>query len=243
MNDLLVVLNPRDIAECVLTISALDIDQAWCTGYTEHELEPIIAQLVERTDHDHYIVIADDTIPTQPALDAVQQLLHDGHPIVTGYCNLDTTGDTRVNLTRSPLTEPRTMRSYDFYTQAQVDEHPDDPVPTHFAGFALTGMSRTMWQRYPFKAYGNPGCSSDFHLSMRLAADGWIPIVAPKAGRIHHVKDLVNTLDRDPRKLSLVGKVTPDVIMHRRAIATPQPHPGPAPAGLGHPETLRRSHA
>ncbi len=133
------------------------------------------------------------------------------------------------------------MESYDFYTQREVDEHPDDAVPTHFAGFALTGMSREMWQRYPFQAYGKPGCASDFNLSTRLAADD-VPIVAPKAGRIHHVKDTVNCLDQDPRKLSLVGKVTPDVIMRRRVIATPS-HPGPAPVGLGHPETVRSSRA
>lgn len=211
MSDLLIILNPRRIAECLLTLRALDIDQAWCTGYTEHQLQRVIRDLVTQHVYDHYIVVPDDVIPTQPALNAVQAALAAGHPVVTGYCNLDTSGDDRVNITRSPLTEPRTMASYDFYTQAQVDKYTTPLVPTHFAGFALTGMSRELWQRYPFRAYGDPGCSSDFHLSRRLA-DARVPIVAPKAARVHHVKDVVNHLDADPRKRLMLkrgrGRVT-----------------------------------
>ncbi len=205
MSDLLIVLNPRQIAECLLTLRALKIDQAWCTGYTEHQLQPVIADLVEQHAYEHYIVVPDDVIPTQPALDAVRAALAAGQPVVTGYCNLDTSGDDRVNITRSPLTEPRTMASYDFYTQRQVDQYRAELVPTHFVGFALTGMSRPLWQRYPFQAYGSPGCSSDYHLSRRLAADG-VPMVAPKRGRVHHVKDRVNHLDSDPRKRLILGR-------------------------------------
>jgi len=208
--DLLIVLNPRQIDECVDAIRALNIDQAWLTGYTEHELEDVIEAVIDHIDHAHYehvLILPDDTIPTQAALDAILDLLRAGHPVVTGYCNLDERADEdRVNLTRTPLTEPRTVASYDFWTQAEIDAWALDVIPTYFAGFALTGMSRELWQRFPFRAYGNPGCSSDYHLSLRLH-NARVPIVAPKAGRIHHVKETWNTRDREARKGLLIGLV------------------------------------
>lgn len=60
-----------------------------------------MARLVEETDYSHYIVVSDDVVATQDALDAVTRLL-DRHPVVTGYCNL-AEGNELVNLLRTPL--------------------------------------------------------------------------------------------------------------------------------------------
>ena len=101
MRPLLVILNPRRIDECIASFQALDIPRAWLTGYTESELEEVFPRLVEESAYSHYVVVSDDVVATQAALDAVLRLL-DQHPVVTGYCNL-AEGNELVNLLRTPL--------------------------------------------------------------------------------------------------------------------------------------------
>ena len=214
MRALLFVMNPREIPECLEAIEALDVDRCWLTGMRELDLVPHFARVVEETSYDVYLVVSDDAAPTQEALDSVLALLEDGHPVVTGYCNLDE-GDYRdvVNLTRRPLGGP--VPNADVYVTYRLDEvleHPVDPVPSWFAGFTLTGMSREMWQRYPFEVLfpETGGSCSDFWFSWRLQRDG-IPIVAPKAGFVRHVKERWNVADSRPGKRLLIGEVEPRV--------------------------------
>lgn len=209
MNPLLLVFNPRHIEECVASIQRLPIDQAWLTGYREAELEPIVASIVDRFDsYTHFLVCSDDPIIPAFALEAVLDALADGHPVATGYCNLDRS-DMRVNLTRRPFetTDTSIMADYDLYHLSEVLGHPDELVPTFFAGFALTGMSRDMWLKYPYRTDGLP---SDFNLARRLQADG-VPIVAPKQAFMWHEKELVNHPDTEHRKRLLIGEVEPAV--------------------------------
>src|SRR4051812_38082954 len=109
MRPLLVVMNPRRIPACLASYEKLTIDVAYARGYTELQLVPVIAEIVESTGHSHLLVVSDDVIVSQAAVDAVLAGLHAGAaPVVTGWCNLDAT-DARVNLTKRPLEgdEPR----------------------------------------------------------------------------------------------------------------------------------------
>lgn len=208
MQPLLLVFNPRDIAECVDSIARLPCDQAWLTGYTEAELEGVIGDIVDQTAYSHYLACSDDGVIPEFALEAVLDALADGHPVVTGYSNLDQ-NDMRVNLTKRPFrnTTTSTMEDYDLYHLAEVLGWPDPLVPTCFAGFALTGMTRDMWLEYPYRSQNVP---SDFNLSRRLQADG-VPIVAPKDGMMWHVKELINHPDTENRKRLLIGEVAAGV--------------------------------
>lgn len=212
MRALLFVMNPRRIPECLDAIEALDVDRCWLTGMTEKHLGPHLNEIVAETSYDVYLIVSDDCVPTQDALDAVLGLLEAGHPVATGFCNLDEGEYAHVvNITRKPLggDMPR-PDVYVTYTLDEVMTHPTDPVPTWFAGFALTGMSRELWQRYPFKVLheATGGSCSDFALSWRLQRDG-VPIVAPKAGFVRHVKERWNEPDTRPEKRLLVGEVDP----------------------------------
>jgi hypothetical protein len=192
------------------------------------------ANYVIRTlDFDRYVMTSDDVVVTQEAYDAVA---HACTPdaVATGWCPLDETSDL-VNITKSALrgTSPA-IRAYDFYSRAEVDAHPADPVPTGFVGMGLTALHRshleTVMPLGCFLLTDGRGFSSDFHLSRKLL-DAGVPMVAPKAGFIRHVKERWNELDQAPSKRLLIGERAPEVVYHR---------PGLAPMTLITSQTLKQ---
>lgn len=201
MRDLLVVLNPRTIRECVSAFNELDIDRLWIRNMTEKQIQDAWPAILDRaSNHDRVFVVSDDVIVRPQALEAVRTL--EGE-VVTGYCNLSS-DDFRVNLTKQPLrTEFPTIEAYDFYSLAEVMEHPAETVPTWFAGMCLTGMSVELWEEFPFQVTSS-GAQTDFSLSKRLEAAG-IPIAAAREGFCWHVKEQWNRLDREPRKRLFVS--------------------------------------
>ena len=214
MNPLLLILNPRDIRECVESIAALDIDKAWLTGYSEYGLISVIADLIDETDYSHYLVLSDDAIASQHALEAVLELLWN-HPVATGFSNLDCV-EPWVNLAKTPLIGRNPgAGAYNLYQWAEVLGYPSPVVPTYFAGMCLTGMSRELWQQFPFDCYnGDPGNASDFSLCLRLQ-DAEIPIVAAREGFVYHVKELWSKPDQEERKKLLIGKIPASVRIER----------------------------
>jgi GT2 family glycosyltransferase len=204
---LLLVMNPRDIRECVESIARLPIDRVWLRSYTERGLEEAIPRALAEAgpDYDYVLLVADDVVVFPGALDAVLAL-GKSYDVVTGYTRLDSTSPF-VNLTRKPLAgDVPVAGSYDFYRYAEVAGYEDEVVPTGFVGFALTGMPRDLWDRFPFSALGGePGYSSDFALSVRLR-DAGIPMVAARGGYVEHVKETWNQLDAEPRKRLLLGE-------------------------------------
>ncbi len=208
MNPLLLIFNPRQIDECIDAFNLLPIDKAWLTGYTEAELDDVIGDVIASSDYTHYLATSDDGIVPEFALEAVLDTLEtEAHPVVTGYSNLDIT-NMHVNLTKAPFKNLResTVDDYDMYHLSEIIGWPDELVPTCFAGFAITGMSREMWLRYPFRSDGVP---TDYNLCRRLQADG-VPIVAPKKAFTWHVKDKINE-GGTGRKRLLVGQIPAEV--------------------------------
>ncbi len=211
MRALLCIMNCRAIPECINSYRALTgIDLAWMSGYTDAQLGAVHQRIVATTDYDAYIVVSDDCIVTQAALDTVLELLAAGHPAVTGWCRLHTRSNL-VNLCHAPLIGNKPHKdAYPFSTVAQIHAHPDPIVPTHFMGFSLTGLTREMWERYPYGAFTEirrSGYSSDFHLCIRLRDDG-VPMVAARDGYVEHVK-VVGPRPRTHRLL--IGKMKPEV--------------------------------
>lgn len=196
MKPLLIIMNPRRIPEAMLSIGALDIDKAWLSCFWEKDLEPVIDDIVDNTDYTHFLLLADDTIPEQPALDLVLGYLPN-FPVVTAYCNNDVTSPN-VNITTRPFEnrERSVWEDYHFYTREEADGYPDEIIPSYFAGACLTGMSKAFWRCYPFRAIthdGEPrGYSSDWSLSVRLQKAN-IPIVAPRGAFVKHLKEKVNS--------------------------------------------------
>lgn len=218
MSALVMLMNPRAIPACVASFEALETDVAWLTGYTKAEVIDVTADVVNTTGYDHYLLVPDDCVVSQAAVDAVVALLDDDHPAATGWCRL-AKGDPRANLTTSPIRGDRpSVAGYDWWLAADVDAYPQEVVPTGFMGMALTGMSRDMWLRYPQDGYRTStghAFSSDFHLSRRLRDDG-IPMVAARSGYIDHVKEVWNRRDRLAENRLLVGQIPRRVSIQSR---------------------------
>lgn len=203
---LLAVMNPRRIPECIASLEALDVRKVWLSNFTEWQLQEQMAELVGSwLPFSHLILVADDCIVTQQALDAV--LAHaPAHPVVTGYCRLDWSHPL-VNVTRRPVHgDVPSAGAYDFYALDEVQAWPEATGPTGFVGFALTCMSREMWREFPFQVFGTESRSyaSDFNLSMRLR-DASVPMVAVRDGLVGHFKKQWNTLDSTPGRELRVG--------------------------------------
>src|ERR1017187_6257245 len=155
MKPLLVIMNARHIERALNAFQALTIDCAYVSGYTEPELKDVFAGLIDNTDYSHYIITSDDVVVRQRAVDAVLDLLKAGHPVATGWCNHDLI-EPGVNIqkTRLPsLAHPTTREQWNWYHFAEVLSYPTDAIPTYFTGMCLTGMSKEMWQQFPFDSY------------------------------------------------------------------------------------------
>lgn len=232
MKALLVVMNPREIPECMAAISSLEIDKVWFEYMTEAMIVQCMPDVVREAkidEYTHIVLLSDDTVPTQEALNLVLECnanypnLH--QPIelcATGYCNLDSKLPF-VNLTKRPFRnlEQSMAKDFDFYTREEVEGGVGANGATlrsWFAGACLTCMPTSLWERYPFQVLGgpgHPGYSSDWCLSTRLQRDG-VPIVAPKGAFIRHVKEEWNQRDKSPEKRLLIGERPANVRWDRR---------------------------
>lgn len=205
---LLIVLHPRRIAEAVEALVATDIDKCWLERFSEWELRDIVPTVIANTGYGHYMMVSDDGLVTQAAIDRVLAIASAGAPAVTGYSNLDQT-DPRVNITKSALRgdHPDHDAYGEHYTREEAASWPSDEIPTGFTGMSLTTMPRDLWLRFPFDCYGTPDSSwgSDFSLSVRLR-DAGIPVVAARGAFVWHIKTRVNQRDTVPGRELLVGQ-------------------------------------
>lgn len=216
MTALLVVMHPRRIPVCVKAFDALDADIAYLSGGNESQAMDMFAEVLAGSDHDHLVVVSDDVIVTQPALDAVVAALEDGVLVATGWCLLDRT-NRYSNVTDQPLIGNKPdWSAYSFMTAVDVRDR-SERFETGFAGLALTGMSRELWQRFPMACYGADlhGWASDFHLSVRLR-DADVPITAVRDAYVEHLKERWTYADNADEMRLLIGEIPREVIWRLR---------------------------
>lgn len=203
------VLNPREIPECMKALRGLDLPTAWCSYMPEIVVVEAINRVIRETDFDRYVVVSDDVVPTREALDAILRVHDTGTPCVTGYCNLDSQMPF-VNLTWGPLhAPPPTMGAYNFYTKREIQGRKEEVVRTTFAGLALTVMDRELWKQFPLRCTVLGG-QMDYQLSWELQRAG-VRIVAPRDSFVLHVKEEWNVMDKNPAKRLLIGERPPSI--------------------------------
>ena len=176
----LMVMNAREIPECLLSLRALKIDKVWFRAYTEKQLTDKIRAFIEGTSYSHYILVSDDVIVTQQALDNLLANQTAG-PVVTGWCNIFP-GQQMANVELKEANPensfyirwrdrvprwalPFIKRLYMYkainwvlmkpiYAHfPKIDEIWDQPpiFRTHFVGWALTSITRELWLKYGFR--------------------------------------------------------------------------------------------
>jgi len=219
----LVILNARNLVQFHGAVSELDTPKLWLTGYTEAELaDGVFDSAISDTPYDFYVVVSDDAIVRQHALSGVLEALEEGAPVATGYSQR-THSDWVVNVTSGPLrTKHPSAESYDFRLYKEVVSWPEPLVPTWFTGMSLTGMSREMWQKYPFGCFTNgqeSGYASDFHLSRRLQ-DHKVPIVAVREAFCYHWRTEWQHTNNPEDEVPFVGSVVPSVILEGERVAS-----------------------
>lgn len=207
MRPLLVIFNPRNMPLAVDSFNALPTDRAWLRGYTELEIEteawPVMMRDAKGHRYSHLVVISDDGRVPRGAWDDVTRIAKRGHPVVTGFCNMDMNRGWDIsNMVSSVLPREPLAMDMDFYSVPEILTFPEDEVPTSFHGYSLTCMDWKTAVEFPFQCYrdpdGNgPGHSSDFHHARRLADKG-VDIVCARDGFVIHLKSRWNTHDETP---------------------------------------------
>jgi len=211
------ILGARRIAVCEKAFDSLSVQMVRFRGFTENGLESVVESFVERTDYDNYIIASDDLVPTQGALDVVEEGLEDC-PVFTGWCNISpTNGRANVRLWKplgrdvyfqlcsriAPLrrlTDWAKLRTFPLPSQL-----PDGRFQVASMGFAFSGMRRRFWQTFPFLAARSMvtgrSFGSDYVLSRRLS-DSCVPMYCDKRAFFYHLHSMENFE---------VGKVVPTV--------------------------------
>ncbi|MDE1824348.1 MAG: hypothetical protein KGH74_03545 [Candidatus Micrarchaeota archaeon] len=217
------VMHAREIPECVQAISKLEIPKVWFRAMNEKQLEVSVPRFIEQTNFDNYIMLSDDTIPTQKALDEVRKWLA-VYPVVSGWCLCDPKYDrSNVLLKPSPgraLSLPlvkqlpllgagggrvNSILKLRAYVPYSLVMHQPVIFPGYYMGFFFTGLRRRLWQRFPFQTYGSRYNSlptgSDFILSEKLRM-ARIPMMIARDAYVHHLHTMRGLL---------IGKETPSV--------------------------------
>jgi len=219
---LLVILNPRNIRMAVESLEALPCDRVWLRGFTEKQVQhaawPTMMRDARKRKYGRMVVISDDGRVPRGAWDAVMAVADRGHPVTTGWCNLDLgRGWDISNLVSGPLaaTAAETTQQ-EFYSAPDVFTYPSDEVPTSFHGHALLTMPWEVAERFPFECYQEGvGWSSDYHHSRRLA-DAKVDIVAARDGFVVHLKEVWNHFDHaETKKLVHLTAATQEVVWEK----------------------------
>ena len=179
-NSVLIIMHSRDIPECIKPLQRLNIDKVWYRGFTEFEIKPLLNEFILNTHYTNYILVSDDVIVTEYALDNILNL-NDTYPIITGWCNL-MPNINRGSVCFKPLTDkddiyhrilfsipqwltkplaltfwyvPFFNNLYQHYVNqsfTDIDEvWKQKPVfETYFVNWALTSMRKDIWETFPF---------------------------------------------------------------------------------------------
>lgn len=169
---------------------ALPVPKVYVRNWTERQIADNWDEILRACDAEKVLVVSDDALVSRRALESVLGLLEE-HPVATGWCPL-AEGHELCNLATNVLRDGQpNVNDYSFIRISDVK----GLVRTSFAGMCVTGMSRELWERFPFDCYSVPGFASDYHLSLRLQQAG-VPIVSHEAARCEHVKAVWNRRDR-----------------------------------------------
>ena len=224
-NPCLLIMNPRILMPALESIKeCVDIPVTYFRAFTEPQVLVAINQYIREKNYTHYIMCGDDAIFTRKAVDCVLKYTEDeSYDVFTGWMNMHI--EDNGNFSReSTVCFGRLPPIADEGWGPERDEYPpwvsmetmarykmrEEPLRTAYANFALTGMKREMWLKYPVMTHPR-GNSSDHQLSYRLQSGGIEVWTHPDAFITHLRRGWTPLL-----KQWLVGNQTPEIIETQR---------------------------
>ena len=224
-NPCLLIMNPRILMPALESIKeCVDIPVTYFRAFTEPQVLVAINQYIRETNYTHYIMCGDDAIFTRKAVDCVLKYTEDeSYDVFTGWMNMHI--EYNGNFSReSTVCFGRLPHIADEGWGPERDEYPpwvsmqtmaryktrEEPLRTAYANFALTGMKREMWLKFPVMTHPR-GNSSDHQLSYRLQSGGIEVWTHPDAFITHLRRGWTPLL-----KQWLVGNQTPEIIETQR---------------------------
>ena len=183
-NPCLLIMNPRILEEALNSIKeCVDIPVTYFRAFTEPGVLMAINEYIKQTDYTHYIMCGDDAIFTRKAVECVLKHVEDErYEVFTGWMNMHFEEDgtfsqestvcfNKLPQIAQPDWGPSRKEYPPWVTIEAMNRRAKEPVRTAYANFALTGMKREVWLKYPVQTHPR-GNSSDHQLSWRLQSNG-----------------------------------------------------------------------
>jgi len=220
-NPCLLVMQPRNIRPAIESYKkSFDIPMVFFKAFTEPQVTLQLNKYIREHDYTHYIIIGDDAIVTRQAADTVLYYTeNEEYEVFTGWMNMHINKDgtfskestVNHNIVKClDLNDGPTREEYgEWITMEKMRSLEPCPIRTTYANFALTGMSKEMWERFPISCWPR-GNSSDHHLSLRLQDEGIKVWTHPNAF-IRHLRRGWSPLPDH----WLVGNMTPEIVEYQ----------------------------
>lgn len=209
LKNCLIVLQPREIPECIESIKELPIDKVYFRGFNEPDLCEPINRFIREHNYDNYMILSDDVIVSKDSLALVEELLID-YEAATGYC-LVAQDSGYVNITRSPLRKTcdyaPILEDYDFYYLNEVEKFKNPVFVSWFGGWCLTGFRKHLWMKNPFRVMAT-GRQSDYATCIVYNDI----LMCHKDAYVEHLRE---ELEGTCLRNFLVGKVKPEIRYER----------------------------
>lgn len=196
MNNILMIMNARNLSAFRDCVNKLNISKVWFKGYKEFELNIEINKFIQETNFDNYFIIPDDLIIDKNDFDFLEEQLK-YHPIVTGWGvwrqNSDWTTihlQDKIHLYNQGTHLPMFKKHYNIVKTYEIDSLPNQ-FETAFTGWFYTGARRDIWLKYPYQTMATyshmDGASTDAHWSKRVLKDNIYKQMCFKRARVLHL--------------------------------------------------------
>ena len=196
MNNVLMIMNARNISAFRECINKLNISKVWFKGYSEFELNTEINKFINETNFDNYFIVSDDLIINENDFKFLEEQLKT-YPIVTGWGvwrqNSDWTTiylQDKIHLYNQGTHSPIFKDHYNIVKTYEIDSLPNH-FETAFTGWFYTGVRRDIWLKYPYQTMATYhhmyGASTDAHWSKRILKDNIYKQMCFKQARVLHL--------------------------------------------------------
>ena len=196
MNNVIMIMNARNLSAFRDCMNKLNISKVWFKGFTEFELNIEINKFIQETQFDNYYIVSDDLLIQPKGFELLEEKLKI-YPIVTGWgvwrqdYNWTTIHkQSKLYNYNHSVDLPSFKKHYNCVPTYEVESLPDE-FETAFTGWFYTGIRRDIWLKYPYQTVAVDHklnvSSTDSHWSRRILIDKKYKQMCFKQARVLHL--------------------------------------------------------